>query len=124
VLIGVSLTFLLALTNAGKLLTEVGDPLKVEVGSDSHRVQTVRPAQHGSGDAAVVDGGWVRRERETIGVVATAIVNPGQLRAFENRRSRHDRVVPLIRVMFTALESLHSCFSPFTPAIDGRRCNN
>jgi hypothetical protein len=102
----------------------VGDLLKVEVGSDSHRVQTVRPAQRGSGDAAVVDGGWVRRERETIGVVATAIVNPGQLRAFENRRSRHDRVVPLIRVMFTALENLHSCFSPSTPAIDGRRCNN
>ena len=112
VLIGVSLTFLLASEWRWHITHEVGNLLEIEFGSDSHRVQTERPAQHRSGNAAVVDCGWIGGAHEI--VAAKVIGDSDELRFFQRCHSRHDAAISLIGVMLTALDILHVCFSPST----------
>jgi hypothetical protein len=94
---------------------EAGTLLVVEFGSDTHRRKMVRPAQHHSGNAAVLDTGWIRRGHEVLGVSAKVTGDPDQLRVPDNLCSRHGREVMLIGVMLTGLNVLHLRFpSPDT----------
>jgi len=87
--------------------------LVVESGSDTHWRKIVRPPQHHSGNAAVVDVRRVCRGHELSGVAAKVISDPSQLRLFESRGPRHDGVVSSIGVIFAALNrSRHFRFSP------------
>src|SRR5208337_177210 len=65
--------------------------LVVETGSDTQWRKIVRPAQHHSGNAAVVDTGWIRRGREILGVSAKVTRNPDQLRVIDDLCPRHNR---------------------------------
>src|SRR5208337_3530598 len=94
--------------------------LEVESGSDALWRQSEGPAQHLSGNAAVVDDGWVCGEYEILGVAAKLIGDPNQLRLFENCRPRHNGVVSSIGIMFAAQKSSrHFRFSPSARLLTG-----
>ena len=84
--------------------------LVVESRSDTQWRKMVRPAHHRSGNAAVVDTGWVRRGCKILGVSAKVTGDGGQPRVVDNSRSRHSREVTFIGVMLTRMNVLHFRF--------------
>ena len=96
--------------------------LVIELDHDAYRRNGEGPAQHRSGNAAVVDRWAVRRIREIFGIAAKVISDPGQLRVFENCRPRHHGEVSPICVLFTLVDTLHFRFSLSAVTCEGNLC--
>lgn len=81
--------------------------LVVEVCSDAHWRKMQCPNEHRPGNAAVVDAGRIRREREILGVAAKVIGDSGQPGIAEDSRRCNNCVRSLIGVLLAAMEYLH-----------------
>lgn len=79
----------------------------VEGSFDAHWRKIQGPSEHRPSNAAVVQSGRIRREREILGVAAKVTSDPGQLGIVEDSRPCHNCGVSPIGVMLAAQERLH-----------------
>jgi hypothetical protein len=89
--------------------------LVVEPCSDAQWRKAIRPPQHRSGDSTVIDGGWIRRGHEFLGISAKVPCDAVQL---ENGRPRHRGEVSLVGVLFTVVDELDFHLSPHNSGKD------
>jgi hypothetical protein len=73
------------------------------------------PIQHRFGDAAVIDGRWIRGGQEILGVSARVTGDANQPRTLENCRPSHRGEVSLVGVLFCVVDKLDFHFSSPLP---------